>query len=90
MKIDSPCSSYLPRRLKGLANVHRWSVIDILMDRSKTVGELLAQLGLEASLLSRHLKILRREGIVESVRKGKRVGYGLSEGVAMVRSGTEN
>lgn len=82
MKIDSTCSSYCTRRLKALADVHRWSVIDILIDSPKTVGELLEQLGLEQSLLSHHLRILRREGFVESVREGKKVRYRLSEAVA--------
>ena len=52
-------SSANARRLKALADPHRWSVVDLLMDNPRTVAELLEQLGLEQSLLSHHLRILR-------------------------------
>jgi DNA-binding transcriptional ArsR family regulator len=75
-------SATYARRLKALADPHRWSVIDLLMDNPRTVAELLEHLGLEQSLLSHHLSILRREGIVESRREGKKVRYRLSEAVS--------
>ena len=75
-------SSACARRLKALADAYRWSVVDLLMDNPRTVAELLEQLGLEQSLLSHHLSILRREGIVESRREGKKVRYRLSEAVS--------
>ena len=75
-------NSACARRLKALADAYRWSVVDLLMDKPRTVAELLEQLGLEQSLLSHHLSILRREGIVESRREGKKVRYRLSEAVS--------
>ena len=83
MKSKCTCSSSgCARRLKALADTHRWSVVDLLMDNPKTVAEMLEQLGLEQSLLSHHLRILRQEGIVESTREGKKVRYRLSEAVS--------
>ena len=83
MKSKCTCSSSgCARRLKALADPHRWSVVDLLMDNPTTVAEMLEQLGLEQSLLSHHLRILRQEGIVESTREGKKVRYRLSEAVS--------
>ncbi|MEW6658760.1 MAG: metalloregulator ArsR/SmtB family transcription factor [Thermodesulfobacteriota bacterium] len=79
--------SFCVRRLKALADTHRWAVIDMLQDGSKTVGELIDRLGLEQSLLSHHLKILRDEGLIVSMREGKRVRYRLANGVALSSSG---
>jgi DNA-binding transcriptional ArsR family regulator len=83
MKLNGTMSSSAcARRLKALADPHRWSVVDLLMDNPKTVGELLEHLELEQSLLSHHLKILRLAGIVESRREGKKVQYRLTEAVS--------
>jgi DNA-binding transcriptional ArsR family regulator len=69
------------RRLKILADGTRLAVLELLMESPKQVGELNAQLGLEQSLLSHHLKVLRQEGFVHSVRDGKAVMYHLSNHV---------
>ena len=42
------------------------------------MGAIQAELGIEQSLLSHHLKHLREAGIVESTRDGKAVLYRLS------------
>jgi len=87
MEQDQTCSiSFCVRRLKALADTHRWTVIAILMDGSKTVGELVDRLGLEQSLLSHHLKILRDEGLIESTREGKNVRCRLAEGVGLTNA----
>jgi DNA-binding transcriptional ArsR family regulator len=80
---SSTCAS----RLKALADAHRWSVVDLLLDNPMTVADLLEKLGLEQSLLSHHLKILRQAGIVESRREGKMVRYRLSEAVSWIGPG---
>jgi DNA-binding transcriptional ArsR family regulator len=80
-------SSFCARRLKALADAHRWSVVDLLLDKPMTVADLLERLGLEQSLLSHHLKILRQAGIVESRREGKMVRYRLSEAVSWLGPG---
>jgi ArsR family transcriptional regulator, nickel/cobalt-responsive transcriptional repressor len=80
---SSSCASLL----KALADAHRWSVVDLLLDNPMTVADLLGKLGLEQSLLSHHLKILRQAGIVESRREGKMVRYRLSEAVSWIGPG---
>ena len=68
-------------RLKVLAEPSRLAVLERLMGGPKHVWELNADLNLEQSLLSHHLKILREEGFVVSTRKGKAVLYRLAPGV---------
>jgi DNA-binding transcriptional ArsR family regulator len=68
-------SSFCARQLKVLADTTRLSVLKILMEEPKHVGELNAILGLEQSLLSHHLKILREAGLVKATRDGKAVLY---------------
>ena len=62
-------------KLKILADKTRLSVLKILMEEPKHVSEINAFLGLEQSLLSHHLKLLRKAGFVEAKRDGKSVLY---------------
>ena len=71
--LSSP--SFCAEKLKVLADKTRLSVIKILMESPKHVGEINAILQLEQSLLSHHLKILRSAGFVEAKRDGKAVLY---------------
>lgn len=68
-------SDFCARQLKVLADTTRLSVLKILMEGPKHVGEINAVLQLEQSLLSHHLKILREEGLVSASRDGKAVLY---------------
>ena len=63
------------RQLKVLADTTRLGVLELLMEGPKQVGELNAVLGIEQSLLSHHLKVLRDEGFVQAKRDGKAVEY---------------
>ncbi len=63
------------RKLKVLADTTRLNVLQILMEEPKYVGEINAVLGIEQSLLSHHLKVLRDEGFVTATRDGKSVLY---------------
>ena len=63
------------RKLKVLADTTRLGVLELLMDGPKHVSELNAVLGVEQSLLSHHLKVLRDEGFVRTERDGKAVRY---------------
>ncbi len=68
-------------KLKLLADTTRLAVLESLMDKPKRVGELMKRLGVEQSLMSHHLAVLREAGLVETTRDGKSVLYKLSEGV---------
>lgn len=66
-------------QLKVLADETRLSVLTLLMERPQYVGELNQVLGIEQSLLSHHLKVLRQKGFVTAVRQGKAVLYQLAD-----------
>lgn len=68
-------------RLRVLADDTRFAVIEALMARSRTTGELAEELGVEQSLLSHHLKVLRDAELVSAERTGRHARYSLSPGV---------
>lgn len=74
---DRPATT-CAEKLKILSDTTRLAVLEILMDSPKHVGELNAVLGIEQSLLSHHLKILRQARFVEATRDGKAVLYQLA------------
>ena len=47
-----------------------------------TVTELVATTGRTRTVVSQHLRILRQESLVESVRRGRLIFYGLTTGLA--------
>lgn len=73
--------------LKALADDIRLGVARQLLDGPRHVGELNASLGIEPSLLSHHLRVLRRAGIVDAKRDGKAVMYRLSTAMESRRRG---
>lgn len=73
--------------LKALADDIRLGVARRLLDGPHHVGQLNASLGIEPSLLSHHLQVLRRAGIVEAKRDGKAVMYRLSKAMESRRRG---
>ena len=52
------------------------------MKGPQQVGQINEQLGLDQSLLSHHLKVLRDAGLVQATRRGKCVVYDLAPEVA--------
>jgi ArsR family transcriptional regulator len=78
-RLDVQCAE----KLKVLADPTRLSVMEILLDGPRQVGEINARLGLDQSLLSHHLKVLRDAGLVQTTRCGKGVRYELAPEVAM-------
>jgi len=77
------------RRIKVISDKIRWGVIEILIDGPKTAGDLAKKLGVEQSLLSHHLKILRNEGLIESSREGKSVRCKLTDAIVFSNNGWE-
>lgn len=69
---------FCAQRLKAIADPSRFTILKLLLEGPKYVWELNAELPLEQSLLSHHLKILRQEGLVESQREGKALLYCLA------------
>lgn len=72
-------TAFCVKKLRVVADQARLSVLRTLMAGPKRVRELEDALGIEQSLLSHHLKVLRDEGFVETSRDGKSVVYRISK-----------
>ena len=55
----------LDETLAALADPHRRQVVELLRERPRRAGELAQAAGLTAPAMSRHLRTLRRSGLVE-------------------------
>lgn len=62
---------------KTLGHPVRIRVLELLSEREYAVGEMLAEVGVEAAHLSQQLAVLRRAGLVVSRREGAAVRYSL-------------
>lgn len=60
-----------------LSEPHRREILDLLLVRSRSVGELVSGTGLSQSGTSKHLRVLRDVGLVESRVHGKQRIYKL-------------
>ena len=63
---------------KTLAHPARIRVLELLRDGDRTVGELIPEVGIEASHLSQQLGIMRRANLVQSRKDGAAVVYSVS------------
>lgn len=61
--------------IKALAHPTRLQILEILRAGEKCVCEIVPELGLEQSNVSRHLAVLKREGILQYRKDGLRVIY---------------
>jgi DNA-binding transcriptional ArsR family regulator len=61
----------------ALIEPHRRALLELLRQRSRTVGELVDALGLTQPTTSKHLRVLRDAGLVRSATDGQRRVYRL-------------
>ena len=66
--------------LRALAHKLRISIINFIdINQPVQVYRIHSELGLEQSITSQHLKILRESGIVTTTRKGKQIFYEVNQ-----------
>lgn len=63
---------------KTLGHPARIRVLELLSERERAVGEMLPEVGVEATNLSQHLSVLRRAGLVAFRKEGSTVFYSLT------------
>ncbi len=63
---------------RTLAHPARIRVLELLRDDDRTVGELIPEVGIEASHLSQQLGIMRRANLVQSRKDGATVVYSVN------------
>ncbi|MEI8390025.1 MAG: metalloregulator ArsR/SmtB family transcription factor [bacterium] len=61
--------------IKALAHPTRLFIIDFLSDGEKCVCEIVEQVGVDISTISKHLLVMRKAGLVESEKRGLNVFY---------------
>lgn len=66
------------RVCKAIADGKRLLIINELRDGPRTVGEVVAALGISQANVSQHLSVLRDRGIVSARRAGSNVYYSLT------------
>jgi ArsR family transcriptional regulator len=64
--------------LKAMAHPTRLFIIEELSEETHNVGELTEKIGADISTVSKHLNVLKSEGIIHDERKGTSIYYHLS------------
>ncbi len=64
--------------LKAMANRHRLIILCQLIDRERSVGELVDFLDLRDANVSQHLALLRKDGLVTTRREGQTIWYSIA------------
>ena len=65
--------------LKSLANPVRLRILCLLVQGEAAVGEITEKLGARQSLISQHLALLRKDGLVRPRRDGQTIYYALAD-----------
>ena len=60
----------------ALAEPHRRQILDLLREGERSVGDLVARLGLSQPGVSKHLRVLREAGLVAVRPEGRQRWYG--------------
>lgn len=76
---ESPLHEIKAQLFKALGHPARVRLLELLAPGERPVSDLLAETGLEASLASQHLAVLRRAGVVVARREGNAVHYRLAD-----------
>src|SRR3712207_3491502 len=71
--------SMLGERFKALSEPMRLRLIYALMDRERTVSELVGELGGSQANVSKHLRVLLEVGLVERRKQGLNSCYGIAD-----------
>jgi DNA-binding transcriptional ArsR family regulator len=62
-----------------LADPTRLSIVVVCMEREVPAGDIADELGLSASLVSHHLRLLRAARMLRAERRGKQVFYSMAD-----------
>jgi len=64
--------------LKVIGDPSRYKILDHLLTEPRNVSEIVRAVGLQQSLVSHHLKILRKHGILKAMRDGPFIRYAMN------------
>ena len=80
-RVQVPDQTDLSAVLKALAEPSRWRIVELLACEELCVCHLEDETGIAQPLVSHHLKVLRRAGLVESEKHRQWTYYRLRPGV---------
>lgn len=63
--------------MKALAHPTRLFIVDFLADGEKCVCEIVEQVGVDISTISKHLLVMKNAGLIEADKRGLNVYYKL-------------
>lgn len=63
--------------MKALAHPTRLFIVDFLADGEKCVCEIVEQVGVDISTISKHLSVMKNAGLIEADKRGLNVFYKL-------------
>ena len=79
MSLQTQSVRELSRQLRALASRSRLEIIQVLaVEETMTVTELREHVRISQPLLSRHLSVLRRAGLVDATKDGRQVHYAVN------------
>ncbi len=78
-KLTNTTSELYAKFFRGLGDPTRVRIVRLLLERPRTVGELVDILGSPQGRVSSHLACLRWCGFVEGVREGRNVTYQVTD-----------
>ncbi len=78
-KSDQEITVKMSKLYKVLGDKNRALILYLLKDKSMCVHELIKVLGVEQSLVSHQLKVLREANIVKTERRGNEIVYSLAD-----------
>jgi ArsR family transcriptional regulator len=65
--------------LAALGNEHRLAIVELLRPGERCVCEISPAFALDPSVVSRHLGVLERAGVIRSRRDGRRIFYTVAD-----------
>lgn len=75
LRISEDQTAELADMFRLMADTSRLRIILTCLDAPKSVGAMADELGLSASLVSHHLRLLRASRLIQAERRGNRVFY---------------
>jgi DNA-binding transcriptional ArsR family regulator len=60
---------------KGIGNENRYRILEAVMKKSRTVGQIAVAVHLPQPAVSQHLKVLKEANLVEDTRRGQSIVY---------------
>jgi DNA-binding transcriptional ArsR family regulator len=74
-------TSQCVKQLKILGDESRFRIVQSLIDSSKNVTEIMNLTGIPQSLLSHHLTVLKKSGLINSAKEGNTQIYSITSSI---------